>query len=146
MEKICIVKRRRGGLGAAMALPRVEAHEQTCPQAVIIELTSQQSEAIRTKNRFQKLYGGNAAPIFLNVHLDAALPSRLLKTKDVCEILQVSKHTVMRLVKAETIRSHSIGRLRRFSPEDVMEYLSNGLGTDKIRSLRTNVLVSSEGK
>jgi excisionase family DNA binding protein len=147
MEKFCIVKRRRGGL-EAMALHRVDVHEQTCPQAVTIELTSQQSEVIRSNGRFQQLYGGSAAPIFLNVHLhlDATLPSRMLKTENICEILQVSKHTVMRLVKAETIRSHKIGRLRRFCPEDVLEYLSNGMGTDKLRSLRTNVLMSSEGK
>ena len=145
MEKICIVKRRRSDFGA-MAVPHVEVPKQTCPQAVTIELSSQQSEAIRSNNRFQQLFGGSVAPIFLNVHLDATLPSRMLKTDDVCEILQVSKHTVMRLVKAETIRSHKIGRLRRFCPEDVMEYLSSGLGTDKLRSLHTYALVSSDGK
>ncbi|MCK7506685.1 MAG: helix-turn-helix domain-containing protein [Desulfobacterales bacterium] len=141
MEKICIVKRRRGGLGA-MALPRIEALEQTCPQEVTIELTSQQSEAIRSNSHFQQLYGRNAAPIFLNVHLDAVLPFRMLKTENVCDILQVSRHTVMRLVKAETIRSHKIGRLRRFCPEDVMEYLSHSLETSKFRSLHTYVLAS----
>ena len=145
MEKICIVKRRRSDLGA-MTVPHAEVPEQTCPKAVTIELTSQQSESIRSNSRFQQLFGGSGAPIFLNVHLDATLPSRMLKTDDVCEILQVSKHTVIRLVKAETIRSHKIGRLRRFCPEDVMEYLSYGMGTDKLRSLRTNILLSSEGK
>jgi excisionase family DNA binding protein len=145
MEKICIVKRRRSDLGT-MAVPHVEIPEQTCPQAVTIELSSQQSEAIRSNSRFQQLFGGSAAPIFLNVHLDATLPFRMLKIENVCEILQVSKHTVIRLAKAETIRSHKIGRLRRFCPEDVMEYLSSGLGTDKLRSLHTYALVSSEGK
>jgi excisionase family DNA binding protein len=145
MEKICIVKRRRGDLGA-MTAPHIEVPEQTGPQSVTIELTSQQSQAIRSNSRFQQLYGGSSAPIFLNLNLDATLPSRMLKTDDVSEILQVSKHTVMRLVKAETIRSHKIGRLRRFCPEDVMEYLSSGLGTDKIRSLHTYALVSSDRK
>jgi excisionase family DNA binding protein len=141
LEKICIVKRRRGSFGA-MAFPHVEALEQTCPQEVTIELTSQQSEAIRSNSRFQQLYGRNAAPIFLNVHLDAVLPFRMLKTENVCDILQVSRHTVMRLVKAETIRSHKIGRLRRFRPEDVIEYLSHSLETSKFRSLHTYVLAS----
>ena len=145
MEKICIVKRRRSDLGA-MAVPHVEVPKQTYPQAVTIELSSQQSEAIRSNSRFQQLFGGSTVPIFLNVHLEATLPSRMLKIENVCEILQVSKHTVIRLVKAETIRSHKIGRLRRFCAEDVMEYLSSGLGTDKLRSLHTYALVSSERK
>ena len=145
MEKICIVKRIRSDLGA-MAVPHVEVPEQTYPQAVTIELSSQQSEAIRSNSRFRQLFGGSTAPIFLNVHLEATLPSRMLKTDDVCEILQVSKHTVIRLAKTETIRSHKIGRLRRFCPEDVMEYLSSGLGTEKLRSLHTYAIVSSEGK
>ena len=145
MEKICIVKRRRNDFGA-MAVPHVGVPNQTCPQAVTLELSSQQSEAIRSNSRFQQLYGGSSAPIFLNLHLDATLPSRMLKTDDVCEILQVSKHTVTRLVKAEAIRSHKIGRLRRFCPEDVMEYLSSHLGTDKLGSLHTYALVSSERK
>ena len=143
MEKFCIVKRRRSGL-ETMALPSVDVYEQTCPQAVPIELTSQQSEAIRSNGRFQQLYGVSAAPIFLNVHLDATLPSRMLKIENICEILQVSKRTVMRLAKAETIRSHKIGRLRRFCPEDVIEYLNKLLGADKLRNLRTNFLVSSD--
>ena len=100
MEKICIVKRRRGDLGAT-AVPHVGVSKQTCPQAVTLELTSQQSQVIRSNNRFQQLYGGSSAPIFLNLHLDATLPSRMLKTDDVSEILQVSKHTVTRLVKAQ---------------------------------------------
>jgi excisionase family DNA binding protein len=145
MEKICIVKRRRNDLGAT-AVPHADVPKQTCPQAVTIELTSQQSEVIRSNSRFQQLFGGSTAPIFLNVHLDATLPSRMLKIENVCEILQVSKQTVMRLAKAETIRSHRIGRLRRFCWEDIMEYLSSGLETDKLRSLHTYALVSSEGK
>jgi excisionase family DNA binding protein len=109
-------------------------------------LTSQQSEVIRSNSRFQQLFGGSAAPIFLNVHLDATLPSRMLKTDNVCEILQVSKQTVMRLAKAGIIRSHRIGRLRRFCPEDVMEYLSSHFETDKLRNIHTYALVSSERK
>jgi excisionase family DNA binding protein len=143
MEKICIVKRRRSDPGA-MEVPHVEVPKQTYPQAVTIELTSQQSEVIRSNSRFQQLFGGSTAPIFLNVHLDATLPSRMLKIENVCEILQVSKQTVMRLAKAETIRSHRIGRLRRFCCEDIMEYLSSGLETNKLRSLHTYTLVSSE--
>jgi excisionase family DNA binding protein len=145
MEKICIVKRRRSDLGA-MTVPHAEVSTQTCPKAVTIELTPQQSEVIRSNSRFQQLFGGSAAPIFLNVHLDATLPSRMLKTDNVCEILQVSKQTVMRLAKAGTIRSHRIGRLRRFCPEDVMEYLSSHFETDKLRNIHTYALVSSERK
>jgi excisionase family DNA binding protein len=145
MEKICIVKRRRGDPGA-MAVPHVGVSNQTCPQAVILELSSQQSEAISSNSRFQQLYGGSSAPIFLNLHLDATLPSRMLKTGDVSEIFQVSKHTVTRLAKAEAIRSHKIGRLRRFRPEDIMEYLSSHLGTGTLGSLCTSALVSSNRK
>ncbi len=145
MEKICIVRRRRTGLESS-AVPRIEFSEEAHPQVVTIELTPRQSEVVCSNGRFQELYGGSNAPVFLNVHLDATLPTRLLKTEDVCKLLQVSKQTVERLVRAGTIRSHKVGRLRRFSPQDILEFLSSGFEIGRLRSLHTNTLVSSEGK
>jgi excisionase family DNA binding protein len=104
-------------------------------------------ERVRANNRIQDIYGTTHAPIILSLHLNASFPTKMLKSEQICDMLQISKSTLARLVKAGTFRSHKVGRLRRFTAEDVMEYLSNGV---EIRSLRsvpgTNTLARSAVK
>ena len=134
MEKICIVKRRRIGLGTGAA-PRLEADDQPQGRVLTIELTPEQMERVRSNDRFQHIYGASHAPIFLSLHLETFFPTKMLKSEQICDMLQVSKSTLGRLVKAGTFRSHRIGRLRRFAAEDVMEYLSRDLEIKGLRSV-----------
>jgi excisionase family DNA binding protein len=134
MEKICIVKRRRIGLGAGTA-PRLEIGGQTFPEALTLELTPEQMERVRSNTHYQSLHGTGQAPIFLSLHLETSFPTKMLKSGQICDMLQISKSTLRRLVKTEAFRSHRIGRLRRFAVEDVMEYLSRGLERNGLRSV-----------
>jgi excisionase family DNA binding protein len=136
MEKICIVKRRRIGFGTGTA-PRLEMCNPTYPQALTLELTPEQIERIRSNTSFQRLYGRVQAPIVLNLQLETSFLAKMLKPVQICDMLQISKSTLRRLVKAGAFRSHRIGRMRRFAVEDVMEYLSRGLERNGLRSVNS---------
>ncbi|MBP1732865.1 MAG: Helix-turn-helix domain, partial [Deltaproteobacteria bacterium] len=51
--------------------------------------------------------------------------AKMLTIQDVGAMLQVSKGFVSRLVKSGELKSYKIGRLRRFSLEDVLSLLSD---------------------
>ena len=89
-----------------------------------IELTPEQTEAVRSNRQFQQLYGDEAAAIVFNLHLPDALASEIAHPQELSEMLGVSRRTVSKLAPAGVLKSYKIGRLRRFSVEDVIEYLS----------------------
>ncbi len=135
MEKICIVKRRKERYGGGLGLPTgPRAAGASMPvEALSIRLTPEQAGAIRSNRQFQKLYGGEAHAIIFNLHLPDAFPPRLLDSRKLSEMLGVSRRTVSKLTRAGVLKSYRIGRLRRFSVEDVIEYLSRSVATDETR-------------
>jgi len=125
----------------------VAPESQGPSQVLTLELTPEQMERLRANSRFQHLYGTSPAPIFLNVHLESASSVRMLKTDHVCEMLQVSKSTVARLVRNGSLRIHRIGRLRRFSIEDVMGFLSTEMRVASFKRVPgRNALAGSQAK
>lgn len=145
MEKICIVKRRRP-VQENRLLPQVEPQAQDHSPLLSLELTSQQAETVRSNTYFQHLYSDSGAPIFLNFHFAENLPQKMLTCKDICRMLQVSRHTLDKLVKSGQIRSYRIGRLRRFSTENVMNYLAHGCEPESTRGARVDVVTRPEMK
>ena len=99
-------------------------------------LTPEQGEHLRSNCYFQSLLTGTAKTLSLNMerrnegqfvfnfHVEKDTSLRLLKAKHVCQMLQVSSGFLRKLVKAEKIKSYKLGRLRRFSLEDVLVYLT----------------------
>ena len=139
MEKICIVKRRKEGHGGVSNPPVGSGPgDATRPAgALSIRLTSEQAEAVRSNRHFQQLYGGEAHAIVFNLYLPGDLPPRLITPRAMSEMLGVSRRTVLKLTRTGVLRSYKIGRLRRFSVEDVIEYLGRSVaGT--IRGLPPN--------
>ncbi len=143
MEKICIVKRRKP-IQENTLPPAVGPDVNTHSPMLSIELTPQQAEVIRGNTHFQHLYTGKSAPIFLNLHFGEGSLQKMLTAKDICQMLQVSRHTLDKLVKTGRIKSYRIGRLRRFSAEDVMEYLACGFETGSLRSVHVDIVGRSE--
>ena len=140
MEKICIVKRRKPT--EVSPLIRESGPIAPAPSPLLrVELTSQQSEAVRSNSYFRNLYPDKSAPVFLNLHFgDAHLP-KMLRPKEMCELLQVSRNTVDKLVRTGKIKSARIGRLRRFSVEDVLNYLAGDCPEPgKLRSLSVEII------
>lgn len=64
--------------------------------------------------------------IVFNLHLKQIQRTDMLDSKKVCQMLQISRSFLSRLVRTDQIRSYKIGKLRRFLLEDILEYLSQG--------------------
>jgi excisionase family DNA binding protein len=139
MEKICIVKRRKPVQETTLP-PRTASESLDHSQLLSIELTPQQTEIIRNNSYFQHLYTEEKAPIFLNIHFSEGALPRMLRPAELCLMLQVSRHTLDRLVRTGQIKSYRIGRQRRFSSQDVMDYLSSGCGAAGLRSVNIEIL------
>lgn len=155
MEKFCIVKRRKQGLQDPFPspLPIVE-EEPDSPQdksspspeidsreepVLSINLTPWQSRTIRSagilpllgketpKNLNLSLHQAEDGSVIFNFHLDQDHNLVLLKPLQVCQMMQISRSLLNRMVQKEMIKSYKIGRLRRFCLKDIMETLSRGL-------------------
>ena len=98
-------------------------------------LTPEQTEFVRSRAEFESLRVNPLGDIKLDVeqvdggrfvfhfHVENNSEIRMLKADEVCQMLEVSKSFLMKLVRQKQIRSYKMSRLRRFSPEDIREYL-----------------------
>ena len=103
---------------------------------ISFNLTSEQCESIRSGNFAQYLSGGMSrgtalnvqqqedGQISLNFYFDRVNTLRMLKSKHVSEMLQVSESFLRKLVQTKKLKSYKIGGLRRFSLEDILEFLT----------------------
>ncbi len=108
----------------------------TDDQKLSIELTPTQANVVKSHAYFNLLLGGEAdgssvgvqrsedGEIVFNFYFKQVYLSKMLTGSDVCDMLQVSKTFLNRLVRDGKLRSYKIGRLRRFSLEDVLAHLS----------------------
>ena len=154
MEKICIVKRRSSissGLRQSRTLMPVNNSEvyggADCEfenladdesDNLSLNLTPEQSELMKsnehlnsfadydTKNLVlnMKKVGGQTS---LNFHFGDADRMKLLTTKEACRMLQISASFLMKLVREKKLKSYKLGRLRRFSFQDVLNYLTENI-------------------
>ncbi|MBC8554535.1 MAG: helix-turn-helix domain-containing protein [Candidatus Brocadiales bacterium] len=154
MEKICIVKRRSSissGLRQSRAFMPVNNREEYGGADYELEniaddesdnlslnLTSEQSELMQSNEHLNsfadhdtksfvlnmKKVGGQTS---LNFHFGDADSMKLLTAKEACRMLQVSTSFLMRLVRERKLKSYKLGRLRRFSFQDVLNYLSENI-------------------
>jgi excisionase family DNA binding protein len=63
--------------------------------------------------------------MLLNLRFNESPLMRMLRINQVCEILQISRSFLTRIIRDEKIRSYKVGRLRRFLWADVLEYLQS---------------------
>ena len=151
MEKICIVKRRNSisnGLSQGRDFMPVNNREvyggtdyefekltNDESDKLSFNLTSEQSELIRSNEHLKSFTDHETksfildmrkeeGQIFFNFNFGEAENMKLLKTKETCRMLQVSTSFLMKLVKEKKIKSYKLGRLRRFSFQDILDYLS----------------------
>ena len=133
MEKICIVKRRKVSYERAPEAfaGSPQGADQSAPlQVVSISLTPEQADAVRSNGRFRELCHGEASQIIFNLHLAGEALPKMITPKEVGEILHVSRHTVSKLVSTGAVKSYKIGRLRRFSGQDIIDYLGRSAAVD----------------
>ena len=151
MEKICIAKRRANYPPLELHRPERQSvvqpvedvflravPEDSAPRAteraVSMELTHEQSLMFRSGI---DLAPGRACMVYLetkrqdnrrvifNFSLAPLYGGKMLCSKEVCSMLEVSRGFLRKMVRTGQIDSYKIGRLRRFLLEDVLHYLSN---------------------
>jgi excisionase family DNA binding protein len=101
-----------------------------------IQLTPDQCKVVQSNGCLNHFFGkilGNIdldleryedGQIVFNLHLKQVQRADMLDSKKVCQMLQISKSFLARLIQTERIKSYKLGRLRRFLLEDILEYLS----------------------
>jgi excisionase family DNA binding protein len=155
MEKFCIVKRRREGLPEPLPVPRLDWKEVVAarqqnpalPEAgtpgqesvLSLSLTPGQSRVIRDggilpllatdtgRSLSLELQQQENGAVVFNFHIDPDHNLMMFKPDQVCRMMQISRHLLNRLVKENKIKSHKVGRLRRFCLKDIIEALNRTL-------------------
>ncbi len=151
MEKISIVKRRNKSIHElereeTYALENqldiqkkknyaFEALGEDKDHIFSLNLTPEQCEAVRSNGDIKSL-DGTSSNFSLDMHqcknrqivfkfnFKKENTPKLIKTKHVCQMLQISTSFLRKLVNEEKIKSYKLGRLRRFLLEDILEYLT----------------------
>ncbi len=108
-------------------------------QIFSIELTPQQSQVVQSMNLIKDLVSGKHQGVKIsmeetgsgktafNFHFKPVYTTRMLNSKDVSTMLQISRSFLYKLVRMKEIKSYKIGKLRRFLLEDVIDYLSSNI-------------------
>jgi excisionase family DNA binding protein len=155
MEKFCIVKRRKQIIGDPFPAPFPLGEEEvgsllnnfnplqeiySWEEPVIsLSLTPGQSRAIRSggiipfleketpKSFILDLHQDDNGSMVFNFHLDLDHNVKMFKPHQVCGMMQISRNLLNRMIKENRIKSHKIGRLRRFNLKDILEALKQDL-------------------
>jgi excisionase family DNA binding protein len=110
--------------------------EKNESQDISINLNPEQYNLVKSSQYVKYFLNGESSGVSLDVqkNLEGQIVFRfqfrkvgtvkMLKTEHVCQMLQVSKSFLMKLIRTKKIRSYKIGRLRRFLLEDILDYLS----------------------
>ncbi len=141
MEKLCIVKRRKTGCSGDGTASSATGQTTAGTPVLSFELTPQQASMMAENSSFRRLCGENPSQVFFNLHFNTASSIRMLTVANVCDMLQVSRTTVRKLVSSALIPSVKIGRLRRFFMDDVLDYLS---GCCSARSVHGTTEIDAE--
>jgi excisionase family DNA binding protein len=103
--------------------------------ALSIILTPRQCEIFRSNKCFpylltrpssgvgMEMQQGEDGQVIFNFHFKQTLSVKMMKAHEVCQMLQISKGFLQRLVRENHIKSYKIRRLRRFLVEDILNYL-----------------------
>ena len=104
---------------------------------VSITMTQEQTNMLQTSEYIKELLDGTIKdPAFnikrntdglmlLDLRFNKSPLLRMLRVNQVCEILQVSRSFLTRMIRDEKMKSYKVGRLRRFLWADVLEYLQS---------------------
>ena len=151
MEKICIARRRAKYPPLKLHRPELQssaqvaedvflgtASEDDVPEklerGISMELTNEQAMILHsgidlTPGKACVVYLETKRPesgrVVFNFSLAPMYGGKMLSSKEVCGMLEVSRSFLRRLVRTGYIDSYKIGRLRRFLLEDVLHYLSS---------------------
>lgn len=143
MEKITIVRRRKKA-GTTQPEPKPEPTPKSPePQSsqippgkdrIEINVNHSQYDQIKSEIPWEKIVEGQIEGVGLEINETSAgqvltisfkpvNSLRLLSSAQVCQMLNISRSTLAKWTKSGVINSYKLGRLRRFSLEEVLEFL-----------------------
>lgn len=152
MEKICIVKRRQlntqNEFKVAMKDDKTinihseeaqnnifEEYNNESGHVISIIMTNEQSSKLQSSEYIRDLLSGirSDSSLFLkrtadgriicNFCLHESTSVHMLRFDQVCQMLQISRSFLQKLVHEKTLKSYKLGRLRRFAMDDILDYL-----------------------
>jgi excisionase family DNA binding protein len=106
-------------------------------QVVSITMTQEQTHMLQKSEDMKQLLDGTIKDaafnikhntdglMLLNLRFNESPLMRMLRINQVCEILQISRSFLTRIIRDGKIRSYKVGRLRRFLWADILEYLQS---------------------
>jgi excisionase family DNA binding protein len=115
----------------------VEEFFDNSSSVISIIMTKEQSDLLQQSEYIKELLSGAKSDpaldikvtpdgrLSLNYRFSDSLLLRMLAPNQVCQMLQVSRSFLQKLVHESRIKSYKLGRMRRFLLEDILEYLSN---------------------
>lgn len=140
MDKICIVRRRQQNnyieplWGKGLPVTLEEPPEEKDPM-LTMPMIPGESQFLPLSNPEKgtlKIISGIAIDqptmedgrVTFNFRLRTDETLKMLKPEQVCQMLQISKTFLVKLVRLGRIRSYKFGRLRRFLLSDIIDYLT----------------------
>ena len=115
----------------------VEKFMDKSSSVISITMTKEQSALLQQSEYIKELLSGAKSDpsldiklthdgrISLNYHFNDSLLLRMLSSNQVCQMLQISRSFLRKIINENKLNSCKLGRMRRFLLEDILEYLSN---------------------
>jgi excisionase family DNA binding protein len=115
----------------------VEEFMDKSSSVISITMTKEQSDLLQQSEYIKELLSGAKSDpsldikinpdgrISLNYHFNDSLLLRMLSPNQVCQMLQISRSFLQKIIHEKKLNSYKLGRMRRFLLEDILEYLSS---------------------
>ncbi|MEN6420685.1 MAG: helix-turn-helix domain-containing protein [Smithella sp.] len=115
----------------------VEEFMDNSSSVISIIMTKEQSTLLQQSEYIKDLLNGNKCDpaldikitpdgrLSFNYRFSDSMLVRMLAPNQVCQMLQVSRSFLQKIIHENRIKSYKLGRMRRFLLEDILEYLSN---------------------
>ena len=115
----------------------VEEFTDKSSTIISITMTKEQSALLLQSEYIKELLSGakndpsldikltSDGRISLNYHFNESMLIRMLSPTQVCQMLQISRSFLQKIINEKKLNSYKLGRMRRFLLEDILEYLSN---------------------
>ena len=115
----------------------VEEFTDKSSSVISITMTKEQSALLQQSEYIKELLSGAKSDpsldikinpdgrISLNYHFNDSMILRMLSPNQVCQMLQISRSFLQKIINEKKLNSYKLGRMRRFLLEDILEYLSS---------------------
>jgi len=114
----------------------VEEFMDKSSSVISITMTKEQSALLLQSEYIKELLSGAKSDPSLDIkinpdgrislyyHFNDSLLLRMLSPIQVCQMLQISRSFLQKIINEKKLNSYKLGRMRRFLLEDILEYLS----------------------